>query len=178
MQGGSYGHASNERSRRGRDTCAHPSSEVTLNSILHLRRAAILLKAVEIETELLGSFPEMRVVGSTSVGKEPIDERPELALQSGCLCGSVQSWGTRMLRLDWKVTKTDTQAEVRHPVPCGGAVRASEIHIEDRFKPIPAQMVIRSDRRHLRAGQVGHLSGQAESASKIKFAPGISRGGE
>ena len=80
MQRGSYGHASNERSRRGRDTCAHPRLEITLNSILHIPRAAILLKAVEIEAKLLGSFPEMRVVGSTSVGKEPIDERPELAL--------------------------------------------------------------------------------------------------
>ncbi len=178
MQGGFYGHASNERSGRGRDTCAHPRLEITLNSILHIRRAAILLKAVEIEAKLLGSFPEMRVVGSTSVGKEPIDERPELALQSGCLCGSVQSRRARMLRFDGKVPKTDTQAEVRHPLPCGGAVWTSKIHIEDHFQPISAQMVTGADRWHLRAGQVGHLSGQAESASKIKFAPGTSRGGE
>lgn len=57
-------------------------------------------------------------------------------------------------------------------------MRTAEIHIEDDFQPISAQMITGSDRWYLRAGQVSHFRGQAESASKIKFAPGTSSGGE
>lgn len=117
MQGGLDGHACNECSWCGRDTPAHARSEVTLDSILDFLRAAILLKTVEIETELLGGLPEVGVVGSPSVGKESIDERPESTLQTCCFCSGVQGRRTRVLRRDRKVTETDAQIEIGHALP-------------------------------------------------------------
>lgn len=83
-----------------------------------------------------------------------------------------------MLGGEWKVSKADTQGEIRDPLPGCGAVWTAEIYVEDHLQALTSHMVFGSDRRHLRTGQVGHLNVQVDNASNIRLAPGTSRGGE
>jgi hypothetical protein len=56
--------------------------------------------------------------------------------------------------------------------PGRGAVRAAQVEIEDHLGPVAANVVAVADRRN---GGAGELGVQRSRASKIRFAPGISR---
>lgn len=160
--------------RRGAgDAGADSGLEVAADAGGNRIGAAIGLEAVDIEAELLDPPPEMGIVDVGAVGVERVDHREEGALQAGRLDRRVQGRGARMLAGNREVAEDDrclASADLR---PSRGAVRATEIGVDDQLRPLAAPVILRPWRRH---GGAGQLSGQRLSASKIRLAPGISSG--
>ncbi len=73
------------------DAGADAGLEVTTHPGGDSRRTTICLEALQVEAEVLGALPEMRVVGVSAVDVQRVDHREELPLQPSCLCRGVQS---------------------------------------------------------------------------------------
>jgi hypothetical protein len=117
-----------------------------------------------------------------AIGEQRVPEGPErlLRLRRYGLRRPVQRRRARPLAGDGEVPHADPEPERRDPRPAPGAARAGEVEIEERERPLAADVVVGPERRDRGAphrGGPGHRRGQSRSrASKIRFAPGISSG--
>ncbi len=159
--------------RRANDASADAGLEVAANSRGDRIRATISLKALQIEAEPLYALPEVGIVDVAAIGVERVDHLEKRPLQTSGLGGRVQRRRARMLAGDGEVTEDDRRLAGGDLAPSRGAVRATEVGIDDQLRPLAPPVVVRTRGRHRGAGQLG---GQLLSASKIRLAPGISSG--
>src|SRR5262245_3238515 len=79
--------AAGERCRRPPHARPDAAGEVPFDPSTDLVGAAITVEALQVETDALGSLPQMRVVHAPAVGIERITHLPERALEAGGLRG-------------------------------------------------------------------------------------------
>ena len=175
-----------ETGRRLGDAGSDPAREVALDPRLDLVRAAVALEAVEVEAETLGPAPRGagrrpgrgRSAASPrsprtrppNAGTRPRPRRAGPAIAGACWRSG--SGGRR------------AAAEACDPGPGAGAPRTGEVEVDDGRRAPRRERGRRADRARGAAalpsgaeGCLGHaLSPSASSASKIRFAPGISSG--
>lgn len=127
----------------------------------------------------------MGVVDPTTVGEEGVPVGPErrLGMPARSLGRGVQGRGAGPFTGEREVADADPQREAGDPRPGAGAPRTGEVEVDDGGWSIAADMVVRTNLRDRGAAErlgagVGRDGAQARSssASKIRFAPGISSG--
>src|SRR6478672_5638052 len=119
--------------RRGGGARAQGLADVLADLRGDLRVAAVALKAVDVEAELLAARPQVRVVDVALVGVQRVVEGPERALARGGLRGERQ-WH-RALVLGAQREMAEGDAHVVAPLEVLGrdrAARAREVAVEDR----------------------------------------------
>jgi len=134
--------------------------------------AAVGLEALEIQPEPLGAPPKVGIVDVAAVRIKRVDHLEEATLQAGGLGGRVQGRRARVLAGDREVAEDDRRLALADLQPGRGAVRATEVGVDDLLRAAATPVVLRPGRRDRRASQIR----RQESASKIRLAPGISSG--
>ena len=164
---GMGGSVHEQRRRRGNPR-ADPAAEVPLHPLRRRIRAAVGLEAVEVDAQRLAARPQVRVVEAPLVLVERVVELPEAALARGGLGGLGEHPGPRVLGDDGEVAEHPAHRKPREQQVRLGAVRALEVRVLDDEQPLAADVVVRPGLRRRACWS---------SASKMRFAPGISSGG-
>jgi hypothetical protein len=153
-----------EPRRRPRDTRAGTAEDVPLNPLADLAGAPLRVEPFEVETEALGTLPEMRIIDPAAVGVKRIAHLPERALQPGRLSRRMEGRRSGMRGSHGKMPEAQSQRQLPDSSPARRAIGTSEVQVEDHLPSLSRDMVIRPDRRDRGAGQLAHPS---------KLAPGM-----
>jgi len=120
-----------ENRRSASHSSANPRFEIAADPSLDLGRAAVGLKALEVEAQFFDAPPEMGVVDVAAVGVERVDHREERALSASRLGGGVQRRRARVLAGDREVTEDEPARVLAQATPGAGAMRATEVGVDD-----------------------------------------------
>ena len=138
--------------------------------------------------------PTGGIVGALGAAEQGVPHAAEaMALGAGGLGGGVQGRPARAFRGEREVAQPQPQRQVADPVPAQRAVGAGEVEVDDRLALAVAPSVVLAPgggiavARHLAASagtypsralvpKLRFLRLDCSSASKIRFAPGISSG--
>lgn len=162
--------------RRSSDTTADAGLEIAPHAGLYLLRPTIGLEALQVEAQDLRTLPEVGIVDMAVLGIDRVDHLEEACLRSGCLRRGVQGGRTWVLARYREVAEDDPCRALAERRPGGGAVGAAEIGVDDQQLALAADVVVRARWRDRGAGELAVQASTDASASKIRFAPGISSG--
>jgi hypothetical protein len=162
--------------RRTSDTAADSRLEVAPDPGFHLRRSPLTLEALQVEAEPLCPLPEVWIVDPPSIRIERIDHLEEATLHPRGLGGGVQRRRAGVLAGHWEMPEGDLRPPLADLRPGGGAVRTTEVGVDDQRLALAPNVIFGADRGDGCAGQLGRQTPTVSSASKITFAPGISSG--
>src|SRR5436190_16286768 len=148
--------AVDEDRRRAGDPRSNPALEVTANALGDVVGAPVALEALEVELEPLHALPEVRIIDVTLIRVNGIHEVPEgrCTLERHGLRGGVESRRPRVLARDGKVAKDAAQRGAYQRRPARRAMGTGEIEVEDRLGALPAHVVPRPGRGHVRAPEI------------------------
>src|SRR6476646_5560143 len=149
-----------ERPRRPGHPGADPGLEVAPDALRDRRRAAFALAPLEVEIERPRALPQVRVVDPPLVAVDRVDEAPErrLPLRRGGLRRRMERRGPWVLAGDREVAEDEPQGQLCRLRPGRRAVRAREVEVEDRLRPLASNMILGPDRRDAGARQIGHAA--------------------
>jgi RimJ/RimL family protein N-acetyltransferase len=149
------GRAGRPRAQRVPDVALHPRG--------HRRAAAVGIEALDLEPELAGALPEVRVLEPALVGERGIGERPEPALGGGGLGGMGERQRPRVASLQREVAEDHAWAGgiLSQALVFDGAARARQVRVEDDDGTIAAHVVVVAERGHLGTAQVLHTGSLA-----------------
>ena len=162
-----------------RDAGADARAEVLRDPRDDVIGAPIGLEAVEVDAEVTAALPQVRRVQVPLVGEQRVVHLPKPALKRRRLGSACQYLGARVLRDDREVAEDAPDRQVREQAVRLGAVGALVVAVlDDDDVSLAADVVIRARRRYGGAaeGPAQAAAACCSSASKIRFAPGISSG--
>src|SRR5439155_8460004 len=159
--------------QRGRRHHTGPDSgtEVRLDPLPDRVGAAISLEAIEVEAELPGALPQVRIVEPALVGEQRVVHLPEAVLERRGLGGAREHLAARVLRHDREVAEDlphRALAQLRLDLR---AVRALVVAVDDHERALAPHVVAVTHGWDAGAAELGQAALCAANASKIRFAP-------